>query len=94
MSSTIFSMRMDASIREKLEWEAKRIERPASYVVLEALKDYLQRKEDKRQAIIKAVNEADKGVFVSEEAVDTWVNSWGTDNELSIPEPDIFPAQK
>ena len=46
----------------------------------------------KEAAIKAAVAEADKGVFVSSEAVDRWMESWGTDNELPIPEPDIFPA--
>ena len=47
---------------------------------------------DARDAAIKAaIEEADKGIFVSSEAVDRWMESWGTDNELSMPEPDIFP---
>lgn len=43
--------------------------------------------EDLRQAIA----EADRGIFVSSEAVDRWMESWGTENELPMPEPDIFP---
>ena len=43
------------------------------------------------EAIKAALAEADKGVFVSAEAVHRWMESWDTDNELPIPEPDIFP---
>ncbi|CAN7687505.1 hypothetical protein [Rhizobium sp. LjRoot254] len=42
-------------------------------------------------AIEAALAEADKGIFVSQEAVDRWMESWGTENELPMPEPDIFP---
>lgn len=42
-------------------------------------------------AIDTALAEADKGIFVSQETVDRWMESWGTENELPMPEPDIFP---
>jgi hypothetical protein len=45
----------------------------------------------KEAAISAAFAEADKGIFVSSEALDRWMASWDTDNELPIPEPDIFP---
>ena len=48
----------------------------------------------KRSAIRKATAEADKGVFVSQEKMDAWVSSWGTNSELPSPEPDIFPDPK
>jgi predicted transcriptional regulator len=37
------------------------------------------------------IAEADKGIFISAEAMHRWVESWGTENELPPPEPDIFP---
>jgi hypothetical protein len=43
------------------------------------------------EAVRAALEEADKGVFVSSEAAHRWMESWDTDNELPIPEPDIFP---
>lgn len=46
----------------------------------------------KDEAIRAAIAEADKGVFVSSEAVHRWMESWDTDNELPMPEPDIFPG--
>lgn len=43
------------------------------------------------EAIRDALAEADKGIFVSSEAVHRWMESWDTENELPIPEPDIYP---
>ena len=41
-----------------------------------------------------AVRKADEGVFVSAEKVHAWMRSWGTDNELPRPEPDIFVKKR
>jgi predicted transcriptional regulator len=45
-------------------------------------------------AIDEALAEADKGMFVSGEAVIEWLESWGTDNVKPSPEPDIFPRKR
>jgi predicted transcriptional regulator len=45
-------------------------------------------------AIDEALAEADKGVFISGEAVSKWLASWGTPDELPPPEPDIFLNRK
>ncbi len=41
-----------------------------------------------------AIAEADKGVFISGKAMHRWIESWGTENELPPPEPDIFPESE
>lgn len=46
--------------------------------------------EHKSQIIAAAIAEADKGVFISEEKMTAWIESWDTDSELPPPEPDIF----
>ena len=40
-------------------------------------------------AVRAAVAEASKGEFISQEAMDTWIDSWDSDAELPPPEPDI-----
>ena len=52
----------------------------------------LNMSEFKREAMLKAIEDADRGIFISEEAMDRWIESWDTENELPPPEPDIFPA--
>ena len=46
--------------------------------------------EAKRVMIQAAMDEAEKGVFVSSEAVHRWMDSWDSENELPFPEPDVF----
>ena len=40
-------------------------------------------------AVRAAIAEASKGEFISQEAMDTWIDSWDSDVELPPPKPDI-----
>ena len=50
----------------------------------------LELREVKKQAVQDAILEADKGIFVSQEAVHDWMDSWDTENELPKPKANIF----
>lgn len=93
MPSVQLSVRMDPNIKMRLENEARLEDRSASYIIQKALDQYLSVKERRRQDLDDAIAEADKGIFVSGEAVERWVLSWDTEGELPEPEPDIFPAK-
>jgi predicted transcriptional regulator len=91
MTAVPFSLRLDADLKEAVDEEAKREDRSASYVIQQATREYIGRKERFRVMVAELEAEADKGVFISGEAMDSWVESWDTDHELPPPEPDIFP---
>lgn len=93
MTSARFSMRLEPELKTWLEDEAKRRDRSAAYVAKHAIAQVKQQAEAKRQMILDAVAEADKGVFISQEKMTAWFESLGTDHELPEPEPDIFPNQ-
>ena len=44
----------------------------------------------KVEALKRAKLEAEKGEFISHEAMGAWINSPGTDEELPVPEIDVF----
>ena len=91
MATTTFSMRMDEDVKKRVEEIAKFEERSASYIAEKAIKQYLARVEYKKQQIALAEKEAEKGIWISGEAMTAWIESWDTENELPPPEPDIFP---
>ena len=91
MATERLSLRIDAALKRNLEREAQLEERSASYLAVKAIEAMLRSRAEKRAAIQSAVAEAEKGVFISQEAMDAWVASWGTDAELPPPEPDICP---
>jgi hypothetical protein len=48
----------------------------------------------KMEALKRAKLDAEKGEFISHQAMGEWVISLGTDNELPAPEVDIFKKRK
>lgn len=92
MATERLSLRIDAGLKKDLEREARREERSASWLAVKAIEAMLRDRAEKREAIREAIAEADKGDFISREAMDAWVSSWHTDAELPPPEPDVFPG--
>ncbi len=88
-----FSLRLDEATRQRLEEEARRLDRPASQVAAHAIVGFLDAQDELRRQIEAAVEEADQGIFISSEAMHAWMDSWGSDRELPPPEPDILPAR-
>jgi predicted transcriptional regulator len=91
-ATTPVSLRLDGGTRDRLAAEAARLDRPAAQIASRAIRSWLDAQDELRRQIDAAVDEADRGVFVSSEAVGTWMESWGTDRETPMPEPDVHPA--
>jgi len=51
----------------------------------------LDAKASSRAAIEAALDQADSGTFISAEAMNDWIDSWDTEDELSTPKADITP---
>jgi len=84
-------MRISDDLKKSLETISKISHRSQSQIANKAIAEYIEKNEWKLKAIQEAKKEADKGVFVSQEAVIDWLDSWGSENELQAPEADIFP---
>jgi predicted transcriptional regulator len=91
MATVPFSMRLDETIKSRLEKEAQRDDRSAGYLAQKAIENFLDERDFFYREMDAATAEANKGVFISESAMHRWMASWDTDNELPQPEPDIFP---
>ena len=90
-ASETLTLRLSPETKRDLEAYARATQRSSAFIVKEALEAHLEERRAYLAAIEEAEREADEGVFVSGEAVIKWMRSWGTDNELPTPEPDIFP---
>lgn len=88
-----FSIRMDEELKAKLDQEAAAEDRSSSYLAHKAIEQFLDQRAYKRELIQAAYNSyLTEKEFVSGEAVNAWVASWGTDKELPAPSPDIFKS--
>lgn len=91
MGTSPYSIRLDDDLRQSLEREAEIEDRPPAQLAVRAIRAMLDAKAEKRSAIEAALQKADQGTFISAEAMNAWIDSWDTDEELSAPTPDITP---
>lgn len=90
-TSTTFSIRLPPETKRELEEYARASKRSSAFIAKEAIEAHLAERRAYLAAIDEAVSEADEtGKFVSWDATKRWMDSWGTDDELLPPEPDIF----
>jgi len=90
-ASETFSVRLSPETKRELEEYARATQRSSAFIVKEAVEMHLAERRAYLAAIEEAIREADEtGEYISGEAVDRWLASWGTENELPPPEPDIF----
>lgn len=91
MGTTPYSIRLDDTLRQSLEREAEIEDRPPAQLAVRAIRSMLEAKAAKRAAIDNALAHAEQGKFVSAEAMNAWIDSWDTENELPAPKADITP---
>lgn len=85
MGSGPYSIRLDDELRKSLEREAQIEDRPPAQLAVRAIRSMLEAKAAKRAAIEAALQNADQGRFVSAEAMNDWIDSWDTEDELPAP---------
>jgi predicted transcriptional regulator len=90
MASRPFSLRLPEEVSNDLKFLSSAMNRSQSSIAAEVLAENIAEKVYRIRAIQDAKEEAKKGAFISQEAMEKWVASLGTDNELPTPEPDIF----
>ncbi|MBW8284490.1 MAG: hypothetical protein K0M55_12890 [Rhizobium sp.] len=72
------SVHVPVEVRERLDALSRKVRRDVSDLAAEALNDYLD-----------AVEQEPSELFVSNDAMMAWLNSWGTADERGAPEADI-----
>ncbi len=80
MSSNVLTLRLDDSLKKKLERLAKSMHRTKSFLAAEAIREYVAINEWQIQEIKQAIQEADEGDFASDHEVRKVMNKW-TRNE-------------
>lgn len=84
------SVKLDSDTRTRIEQLAETRHRTTHWLMREAIKQYVEREEKReafRQDTIKAWDEyQETGLHTTAAEVDTWLASWGTENELPAPQ--------
>lgn len=79
------SVRLDADLNERMTAVARALDRPKSWVIEQAVQDFVAMQEWQLAAIDEGLRAADAGRVVAHEDVVAWVQSWGRSDELPMP---------
>jgi predicted transcriptional regulator len=80
------SIRLEPEVNEQVTSLASILDRPKSWVIEQAVKDYIVVQQWQLSAIDEGIQAADAGRLVSHDDVSAWVQSWGKTDELPQPE--------
>jgi RHH-type rel operon transcriptional repressor/antitoxin RelB len=84
MTETL-SIRIDATIKRRLNALSKRSKRSSSFLAAEAIAAYVDSEEWQIGEIQSAIEELDAGEGVNHEKVAAWLKTWGKTREKKAP---------
>ena len=85
----VTSVRLQPEIENPLENLSKKLDRSKNYLINQAIKEFLERRaidEQRWVETIEAIGSVKSGKSVDEKAVNDWLDSWGSENELEPPQ--------
>ena len=83
------SVRMSDQLMDKLESIAEKLDRSKGWIIKDAVNQYVEqidRKEKMLAETRQALSEIESGKVVDGDEVMDWIESWGSDNEKSVPQ--------
>ena len=87
MGKVTLSFRTEEEARDRLDRLASQLRRDRSFLINEAIEQYLAQLDWQEAQIRAGIEEADRGETVPHEEVAEWMRSLGTDRPLPRPEP-------
>ena len=80
------NVNIDPELDDRLSSVAETLDRPRSWVVEQAIKEFVGLQAWHLAAIDEAIKEADAGKLIPHDEVVAWIESWGTPDEIPMPE--------
>jgi len=93
-NSAVLSVRVPESLKEQLDYLSRTTKRSKGYLAAEALGDYVKKNAWRAQELQAAMVEADKGVFISHEAMLAWADARHARKTLKLPKPEVRVRRK
>lgn len=82
------SVRLQPALNEQVGALAAALDRPKSWIIEQAVKEYVELQAWQLAAIDEGIKAADAGRVVSHEDVAAWVRSWDSPTERPAPKCD------
>ena len=87
---TATSLKIDDALKDRIKELATQLRRSPHWIMLEAIKDYVEREEAresfKQEALASWAAYQQTGVHLTGQELCTWLNTWGTKEEKALPE--------
>jgi len=90
MDDQQLALHLDEDTRQRLEAEARWQAQSEADIAADPIKVYLDRQAHLRRTLEAAAIEADKGEFISSEAMMRWVGGLFDGKKTRPPAPDVF----
>jgi predicted transcriptional regulator len=85
MSTRVLTAHIPEELAAKVDRYAKNMERSRAWIVKRALTDWVDWEEEKDRLTMEAIEAADRGEVVDDEAVAAWIEGLDSDNPLPVP---------
>ena len=82
------SLRLDPDLNDRIAAVAAALDRPKSWAIEQAVKEYVANQEWQLAAIREGIEDADAGRVVDHRKVEEWVASWSSGEPKPTPECD------
>ncbi len=85
---SVTTVRLQPEVEEGLEAIADKLHRTKSWLINQALREFIERQhleQSRWQETVQAMESVAQGKVVSGEAVQAWLHSWGSSDELPSP---------
>ena len=84
------SLKIDDALKERVQQLASQRRRSSHWIMLEAIQQYVEREEAResftQEALASWAAYKETGRHLSGEDVRGWLNTWGSDDEMPVPE--------
>ena len=84
------SLKIDDRLKSRVQHLASLRRRSSHWIMLEAIQQYVEREEAhesfKQEAMASWANYQETGRHLTGQEVRSWLNTWGTDHEGTVPE--------
>jgi predicted transcriptional regulator len=87
METTILTATIPLPLAERVGLAATRLERSPEWIMEQALAEWIDREERRRQLTLEALADVDAGTLIEHAAVKAWAEGLGGDNPGPVPTP-------
>lgn len=85
MDTKVITTHVPLPLADKVDELATRLERSRGWIVKQALTEWVEQEERRRQLTLEALGDVDAGKVVEHQAVLAWAKSLDTDDPLPAP---------